>query len=559
MSISDGQSVNATVTNSAFMSRTQNTSTVGKVDLSNTDSASGALVVNEQRETNSLNAFTGRPSGSAHNASPAWTNTDVGTGTDTLKARDESLTFKFNDTSGHTHTGVPGDAPKIDANTLSNIPLEGDKREGTLISGVTGNSSNISAQFLIKLVSTSGSTPGVPSTAPTNRVLIYDNVTRQKFTDGSGNEVYGRTTNTGGTGGTWTLAYYSILASVETAYSFGVATDVWFFFQDLMGILVPTGNPYDELLFVPSDDAIAIVPEASVSTAGIVSIGIQSFGGEKNFDSGFATEKQDIASAATITSLSSTKSFVRITGATATALQGVTAPASGQNKRLLIHNVASSDVTLKHQNVGASAINRIITPDAADLPVAQNSSIEIIYDDVQSRWVVVSSGSGSGSTVGYPEDIGTGDGVNDTFGPLTFIPLNEDSIWVFVNGLWQSPTDWSLVSTDIIFGAGNEPATDAIVSVHYLTNGVVALPVLPSGAYQSYQHTITAGEITAKQITISPTPASATQVLVNVKGAGSSEFFGDDYTISGAIFDWDTYDLDGILVAGDKIRFTYVT
>lgn len=51
--ISDGQPVNAAVTNSAFMSRTTDTSTVGKVTLNNTsDPNSGAQVTNAQRAIN---------------------------------------------------------------------------------------------------------------------------------------------------------------------------------------------------------------------------------------------------------------------------------------------------------------------------------------------------------------------------------------------------------------------------------------------------------------------------------------------------------------------------
>lgn len=53
MSVTDGQAVNAAVTNAAFMSRTVNTSTVGTVTLNNTTNVnSGAQVTNAQRAVN---------------------------------------------------------------------------------------------------------------------------------------------------------------------------------------------------------------------------------------------------------------------------------------------------------------------------------------------------------------------------------------------------------------------------------------------------------------------------------------------------------------------------
>lgn len=53
MAVSDGQAVNAAITNSALMSRTTNTSTTGVVDLNNTsDVDSGAQVTNSQQALN---------------------------------------------------------------------------------------------------------------------------------------------------------------------------------------------------------------------------------------------------------------------------------------------------------------------------------------------------------------------------------------------------------------------------------------------------------------------------------------------------------------------------
>lgn len=557
MAVSNGQSANQTTFNNAFVSRTQDSNTTGRVDLENTLAESGPDVVNAQREINSLGSFTGRLSGTDFDAKPTWTNTDVGSSSDDLKTRADLLTQKFNFALGHKHTGAAGDAPQIDGSDIV-TPLRGYIIQGVDLTAVTGGTHDVSSQFTTKVPSINSTTAGIPTTAPYNRVLVRFTSSNDPVEDAFGNQVYARVTNTGGVGGTWTLTFYAVVSGTETAYSFTGSNNLSFWYQELFNPL-ESGRPvYSEDFFYPSDNLVADMPDAAIAQAGKVSTGAQSFGGEKNFDSGFATEKEDVSSG-TLLALSSSKSFVRITGATPTTLSGILAPVSGFNKRIVVTNASTEDITVEHQAAGAAAANRVVTSTEDSVTVEPNASIEFIYDDAASRWKIVSSGVGGNSLIGYPESLGSGNGINDTFGPLTFVPVNEDSVWVFVNGLWIPPDQWSLLGSDIVFGPSFIPGSGQYVSVHYLTQGVAAVPVLPSGTYQSFEHLITSGEATAKQVTISPAPASATQVTVFVKGGAGPLFFGDDYTISGSTFDWATYSLDGILVAGDKLRFIYVT
>ena len=90
MAISDGQRVNATNSNAAWMSRTVNTSTSGKVDLQNTDPASGTSQTNVQAEMNGQNKFVGRTANTGKDSLPTWTNNNYGTVSDDLKARTEA-------------------------------------------------------------------------------------------------------------------------------------------------------------------------------------------------------------------------------------------------------------------------------------------------------------------------------------------------------------------------------------------------------------------------------------------------------------------------------------
>jgi hypothetical protein len=93
MGVSNGQDATAANFNAGLMSRTTDTDTTGKVDLLNTaDAASGPTVTNQQRETNSLNSFTGRIAGSAHDVKPVWVSNAVGLSTDDLQLRADALT-----------------------------------------------------------------------------------------------------------------------------------------------------------------------------------------------------------------------------------------------------------------------------------------------------------------------------------------------------------------------------------------------------------------------------------------------------------------------------------
>lgn len=65
---------------------------------------------------------------------------------------------------------------------------------------------------------------GVVTLGSSNRVEINDG----SLDDGNGNEVYGRLTESGGV---YTLSYYSLIANVETAYTFGSAETIDFEFS----------------------------------------------------------------------------------------------------------------------------------------------------------------------------------------------------------------------------------------------------------------------------------------------------------------------------------------
>lgn len=106
---------------------------------------------------------------------------------------------------------------------------------------------------------------------------------------------------------------------------------------------------------------------------------------KSSFTGALATTRADVASAATITALASTRSFVKLTGSTATALQGITAGVDGQ--KLTLVNLTGANLTVANENAGATAANRITTMTGADVVTTANGAAEFIYDTGSSRWI----------------------------------------------------------------------------------------------------------------------------------------------------------------------------
>lgn len=535
MAVSNGQQANATTFNNAFLSRTQDSDTIGKIDLENTDPASGGTITNVQRELNKLNSFLGSVANTAEDTLPSWTNNDIGSPTDDVKTRADLLTEEVGDI--------------LAANQFWSEWQTSD------FAGAVGLTDDVTSVFSGETPGGGSSAVGVPTSAPYNKVELRTDPAGDQIEEPGGKKVYGRLTESSGT---WTLTYYyQDSLGVETAYSLP-AQDIRIYYREVFSSTTrPTFGTDDG--FIGSLDATADIVDASATQSGKVSTIAQTFGGIKTFNDGVvfnkyvATEKLDVASAATITALSSANSFVKLTGATATELQGITAGTTAI--RLVLYNASSADLTVKHQNVGASAGNRIITPDGNDVTVEANSSVEFLYDISDSRWRVISTSGGTGGGVAYQEDIGTGDGVTTSFGPLTQTPSDEDSIAVFTNGLIEDKANWSLSGADIVFTSA--PAASTSVYVYYLTDGTPT-PMGPTGTQNVEYRTLTGGEAAAESLTLSATPMSASLVMLDVIGGGPQEY-SVDYTVSGTTLSWVGLALSGVLSAGDKLRINYLS
>jgi len=58
-------------------------------------------------------------------------------------------------------------------------------------------------------------------------------------------------------------------------------------------------------------------------------------------------------------------------------------------RRLLLINVGSNAIVLKHQNGSSVAANRIITRTGGDLSLAADDAVQLYYDSTTQRWRVL--------------------------------------------------------------------------------------------------------------------------------------------------------------------------
>ncbi len=77
----------------------------------------------------------------------------------------------------------------------------------------------------------------------------------------------------------------------------------------------------------------------------------------------------------------------RLSSDAARDITGLSARTSGQT--VVLVNVGSATITLKHQNTGSSAANRIIVPWAGDYILAADGAAVLVYDATASRWRVI--------------------------------------------------------------------------------------------------------------------------------------------------------------------------
>ena len=95
---------------------------------------------------------------------------------------------------------------------------------------------------------------------------------------------------------------------------------------------------------------------------------------------------QNVSTAATISQLSAEKILVELTGSTTTEIEGIN---SGHSSKVVtIHNRSTAVVTLKHQDTGAVAADRMQFPESRDIEMLPQDSVTLYYCTADTRWKI---------------------------------------------------------------------------------------------------------------------------------------------------------------------------
>lgn len=77
---------------------------------------------------------------------------------------------------------------------------------------------------------------------------------------------------------------------------------------------------------------------------------------------------------------------VRISSDAARSITGILAGFDGEER--LVVNVGAFNITLENQDAGSTAENRLLCPGGADVVLAPDEAVKIVYDDTTDRWRV---------------------------------------------------------------------------------------------------------------------------------------------------------------------------
>jgi len=358
--------------------------------------------------------------------------------------------------------------------------------------------------------------------------------------------------------GVWTLSYF-IFDGTEQSHTFASATDFTGYFLEVFDQqdrpTIPATPDFGSL------NVSADVPDASATIRGLVSVIAQTFAGFKTFQDGLEVQGKfqgdtvidSTTSTPAATLLDLDKLIYEFTNPAITSIVGIQASIDDADKIQIIVNKTGSTVTVVHD---AGALGFLI-PGGNDFDLDDGAAMMVRRDSALNRWQVIAGGGGGGSTtVGqYETPAGVINGSNVTFGPLTYLPATAQSLMVFVDGVALKPTEFSLSGSNVVLTTA--PVLGQFLNVFYLTAGTLSPPPVVSGVFKIEYRTLTAGEITAKALSLAQSPVAPTEIMVDVIG-GSAGFYGDDFIASGSTVSWNGLGYDGLLLAGDKLRIGYV-
>lgn len=181
-----------------------------------------------------------------------------------------------------------------------------------------------------------------------------------------------------------------------------------------------------------------------------------------------------------------------------------------------------------------------VSTDAVSVNVADIAGAGLEDDGANNlRISAAAAGDGLIGGSGAPLAVGAGNGISVTADAVALGTLSAN---------------WNIGGTYTIEGVPTPTADDQVANKAYVDTRIHSIN---SRTVETF--TLTATDITNKYIDLGYTPASASAVVAQVKGAPWS-FYGDDYQMNTATpnrLEWNGLGWDGVLEAGDKITVVY--
>jgi len=406
LSLIDGQDVSAAITNAAFVSRTTDTNTVGVLALENTANvSSGALITNAQRAVNETFDAVGM-TGEGDATRKNYSSNKIVTNGDSHKVAIGKLDAEFHETTGHAHSGAAGDGQPIDAANLDNINLFFAEWQSFTKAAVSGSTATVTTELAGKISGGTSGSLGVITTAPSNKIAIFDSLTGQGFEDLEGQKVFGRITYSAPD---FTVGFFTNEVGVETTYNFASPKDMRFFYLEVFNQstrpTIPNGPEFGSM------DLTADIADADQFRRGLVSTGNQTLEGFKTFASGVQTtgrfslgENVDSTSTGADVIIGTPVSFVYplnvLTNAGVTSVSGLIQ--DGFNKIAVVINATGNAIDLNNNSVAVvSPQNRILTGGGTTITWKNNQAFYFIWDNSTQRWHLSGQDAGTFSLTAF--------------------------------------------------------------------------------------------------------------------------------------------------------------
>ena len=136
---------------------------------------------------------------------------------------------------------------------------------------------------------------------------------------------------------------------------------------------------------------------------------------------GTFVETVDSASTGNLSDYAAATNKIVFTNASMTGILSIGVGVPGQ--MLLLTNSTGVALNLANEDAGETAINRVSTGSGADINMADNSSVLLVYDGNSSTWRIVGGSAGAGSLLGVPTDGAYGGPI----GPIAGIASGDTS------------------------------------------------------------------------------------------------------------------------------------